>query len=121
MMRGFGPALLHGDEEEGHFASSGGSGGHELLQARGVEPLRCHGGGMDPARSDAYTAATRFRGDEEEAGVQEDRAVNEGFRCSPLPALCPARLPARRPSVTDRMRVVATIEDPVVFRPTDDP
>jgi hypothetical protein len=32
--------------------------------------------------------------------VCEDRAVNEGFRCSPLPALCPARLPARRPSVT---------------------
>jgi hypothetical protein len=28
-------------------------------------------------------------------------AVNEGFRCSPLPALCPARLPARRlPSQT---------------------
>src|SRR4029450_5624339 len=32
--------------------------------------------------------------------VPEDRAVNEGFRCAPLPALCPARLPARRPSVT---------------------
>jgi hypothetical protein len=31
---------------------------------------------------------------------REDSAVNEGFRCSPLPALCPARLPARRPSVT---------------------
>src|SRR5262245_34945249 len=26
----------------------------------------------------------------------EDRAVNEGLRCSPLPAVCPARLPARR-------------------------
>jgi hypothetical protein len=31
---------------------------------------------------------------------REGRAVNEGFRCSPLPALCPARLPARRLSVT---------------------
>ena len=33
------------------------------------------------------------------AAPKEDRAVNEGFRCSPLPALCPARLPARDPSV----------------------
>jgi alkylhydroperoxidase/carboxymuconolactone decarboxylase family protein YurZ len=27
-------------------------------------------------------------------------AVNEGFRCSPLPAISPARLLAHRPSVT---------------------
>jgi hypothetical protein len=29
-----------------------------------------------------------------------DRGDNEGFRPSPLPPVCPARLPARRPSVT---------------------
>jgi hypothetical protein len=36
-------------------------------------------------------------------------AVNEGFRCSPLPALCPARLPAR-PSVTDGLVVPVLAE-----------
>src|SRR5499433_516012 len=29
-----------------------------------------------------------------------DRGDNAGIRLSPLPAICPARLPARRPSVT---------------------
>src|SRR5262245_3397928 len=40
------------------------------------------------------------------------RPVNEGFRCSPLPALCPARLPARRPSrPSGSIRSVSRVAD----------